>query len=807
MPHDLRFAIRQLLRTPGFTLMAVLTLALGIGATTTLVSVVDTLMFKAPAGVVEPQRVVRPYLVNVGWTGATVSYPDFVELQRGVKAFSHVAAVFGGRSSLGHGAGAQGVRVDGVTGDFFTLLGAVPIRGRVLTPDDDQSGAAGSVVVVSEGFWRRNLGGAEDVLSRTLEVADKHYQVVGVMPKGFTGGGLEGPDLWVPFGAVAPAFAGPEYATQHGYYFMYTLARLGPAASTAQAEAQGTAAILTARSDTSDRNGFQRMIVGPIQAARGPEAGDTPQLAELLLGVSVLVLLLACANVANLLLARGLERGRELAIRKALGAGQGRLLRQLMSEGLLLGMLGGVAALLLATWGGAVVRSLLLPAGAAADFSIDGRVFGVALVVSLLAGLLAGALPAWRAARGNLNAMIKDGAPAAAGSRSRLRTSLVVAQVAISVLLVAGTGLFVRSLRNALSLDLGMDVKRVVTLNVDLGAAGFAPADIPRAFDAMRNAVLHAPGVEQAALSVGSPFSWSFANGIKVPGRDSLPRPKQGGPYTQSVTANYFATMGQQVLRGRGLEQSDRKGSARVAVISQGLATLYWPDADPLGRCVMLAQSPDCTTIVGIVKDGRRNQIIEPPAAMIFVPLAQVEGPITQLTLFARGRDGVQNLAATLRPIAQAAYPNLPFVRVRAMSDQISSQYDTWRLGATLFGAFGVLGLLLAAIGVYGALAYRVRGRTRELGIRLALGAESRKLAAMVMGEGMRLTAVGIGIGVVIALAAGRALQALLYGVSVRDPIVLLTTAGVLLTAALLAGWLPARRATRVDPMVALRSE
>lgn len=803
---DLRHSLRSLFRAPGFTATAVLTLALGIGATTTLLSVVDTLIFRAPAGVVDADRVVRPYLGNKDWTGSTVAYPDFLDLQR-VKAFHQVAAIFSYRSSLGTGVGAKSVQTHAVTGDFFPLLGAVPAKGRALQPDDDKQGAPAFVAVISDHFWRQQMGAAPDAIGKLLQIADHQYQVVGIMPAGFVGPDLEGPDLWLPFGTVAPSFAGPTYWQQHGYYFMRTIARLAPGATVAQAESQGTAAILAGRSDPADLNGFQRLIVGPVQEARGPEAGDTPHLAVLLLGVSVLVLLLACANVANLLLARGLERGRELAIRKALGAGQGQLLRQLLSEGVLLGLMGGVAALLIATWGGAVVRSLLLPADAAAAFAVDGRIFLAALAVSILAGIVAGALPAWRASQGNLNSMIKDGAPAAGARKSRLRTGLVIAQVAISVLLVSGTGLFVRSLRNALSLDLGMDVDKIVTADVDLGAAGFAKTDIPRAFDAMRDAALHVPGVEQAALTQGSPFGWSFATGVKLPGRDSLPKPAQGGPYNQVVTTNYFATMGQAIVKGRGLEEGDKAGSARVAVITQALAKLYWPDQEAIGQCMKLADSDACTTVVGIAKDGRRNQILEPPTAMIFLPMAQHEKPIAQLVLYVRARGDARALANAMRPAVQGAFPNLPYVRVRPMAEQITSQYDTWRLGATLFGAFGLLGLLLAAIGVYGALAYRVRGRTRELGIRLALGAEARRLAGMVIGEGLGLTGVGVVIGMTAALAAGQALQSLLFDVSARDPLVLGSTALVLVSAALVACWLPARRATRVDPMVALRSE
>jgi predicted permease len=807
MLQDLKFALRQLLRSPGFTAVAVITLALGIGATTTLVSVVDTLMFKPPVGVVEPDRVVRPYFRWDLWTGSTVSYPDFTDLRDQVKAFSHVAAVYRSQTSLGSGANAKPVKLYGVTGQFFELLGTPPAMGRVLSSEDDRPGAPAYVTVITDAYWRRELGGAADALGRMLELGNHRYEIVGIMPHGFSGSDLEGPDLWVPFSAVGPSFGGSEFATQRGSFFLFTLARLAPGATTAEAEAQATAAITTGRANVRNMAKFESVQLGPIQEARGPGAKDTAHLAVWLMGVSLMVLLLACANVANLLLARGLERGREIAIRKALGAGRGRVLRQLLTEGLLLGLMGGVAALLVAVWGGAVVRRLLLPSGAAQSFTLDGRVFLAALIASVGAGALAGLLPAWRAARGNLNTMIKDGAPAAAGGRSRLRGALVVVQVTISLLLVAGTGLFVQSLRHALALDLGFDVDRVVYVGAELSAIGFPPAELQRAFEAMREAVQHQPGVESTSLSHGGAFDWSFAESVGIPGRDSLASPPGGGPYFQSVTPEYLSTVGLTILAGRGLTVEDRQGSAPVMVISQGMARFFWPGQNPVGTCMRVGDDKGCTRIVGIAEDGRRSGILEETGAMFYIPLAQASEPPTQLELVVRARGDAAALAAALRPLAQSAYPGLPYLEVQTMRDRIGPQFETWRLGATLFGAFGLLGLTLAAVGVYGALAYRVRGRTRELGIRLALGAEARALAEMVIKEGLGLTVLGVGLGTAGALAAGKALQSLLYGVSARDPVVLSASTALLLLAALIASWLPARRATRVDPVVALRSE
>jgi predicted permease len=808
---DSRQAIRGFRLRPGFTVAAMLTLGLGIGATTTLLSVVDTLMFRPPVGVREPGRLVRPYFHFFqepfgGWTGNAVSYPDFIDLRDRVPAFERVAAYHAANASLGRGREARPVDVYGVSGDYFALLGARAARGRLIVSSDDSPGAPAYTAVLSHGFWRQSFGGDEGILGRTVHLGADQFTIIGVTEPGFAGAELTGPDLWVSLAPLAARFEGGDYTAERGAFFLGTIARLRPGVSPETAAAQATSAIAAGRADPRVANGFRHVVLGPVQEARGPEAGRDVSVTLWLSAVSLLVLLVACANVGNLLLHRGLARTRELAIRRVMGATHGRLIQQLVIESLLLGALGGGAAALLALWAGAAVRGLLLPPAAAAAFSLDARVFALTAIASVTAGIIAGIAPAWRHARGDLTPALKQGSGGAGYRRSRLRDGLVVAQIAFSVVLVVGAGLFVRSLRNALTMDLGLEPSRVVVLSANLHGVGYGEAEARQAFSAMREAVIRHPEVESASLSVGAPFGWSFGASARLPGRDSVPRLPSGGPYYQAVEPEYRQTVGLALVRGRDFTPADRRGATKVALVSQQTARLYWPNGDELGQCLILGDD-DCREVVGVVEDGRRNEILEPPQLMVYLPIDQQDFGRFHLSLLVRTRGDPRPVATVLRELAQAAYPGLPFVRAQAMQDVIAPQYDGWRMGATVFGLFGALALTLATIGVYSTMAYAVRGRIRELGIRLALGASASGLAGMVVRDGLRPVAIGLGIGTVAALFGSRAVASLLYGVGFTDPVILGGTAMLLALAGALACVIPARRAARVDPVTVLQSE
>jgi predicted permease len=812
MFSDFRQALRALRRSPGFTLTVALTLALGIGAVTTLTSVLDMLLFRPPVGVEAPDRVVRLYFHHRNpqfgdWRNSSVSYPDYTDLTR-AKGFAAIAASYASSASLGRGAEAASVSLAGVTGGYFPMLGTRPLLGRLLTPADDSPASGPPVAVLSERLWRSRFGSAPDIVGRTVALDDKVLTVVGVAPKHFDGGDYDAADLWAPLDAIGGGIDGQNYRTDRGWYWIGLTARLAPGVTLTQAADEATALIRAGRSDSTVSNGFQNVEFGPVLSAAGPDYRSTADLARWLAAMSVLVLLIASANVANLMLARGLSRARELAVRKALGAGQGRLVRQLFLEGLLTAVIGGGVGVLATVWGVSLLRGYVLPPTMAERFTIDGRVFAIALTATGIAALISSLVPAIQVTRGDLTPVLKEGGRGSGFRRSRLRSGLVVGQVALSVLLVIGAGLFLRSLRNVLAIDIGYDRAQVLMVNVDPASAGFTGQATGQAFETMAAAARAHPGVEAVALNDGEPFGWSMVERLRIAGRDSLPRFPSGGPYIQKTTADYFRTMGLGFTRGRGFTDADRREHPSVAVIGATMAARYFPGQDPIGQCLMLgADKPTCAEIVGVVRDGVRYGPREEPQLIYYVPLPPADARTHHRTMFIRTRRPAAEVQADLRQLMQTAVPELPYVQLHSLDELLEPGYRDFRLGASLFGLYALTALVLAGVGLYSVLAYAVRGRTQELGIRLALGAAPRSLVRLIVRDGVRLVGIGLVLGLLAALATGGALRALLYGVAPTDPVTIGVSAVVMLGTAVFASLLPARRAARVDPIKALRAE
>ena len=810
--QDLAHALRAAFRARGFTLTAAITLALGIGAVTALTSMLDALLLRAPAGVVAPDRVVRTYFhfssPQFGdYRNSVVSYPDFTDLWR-ARGFASVAAQYFGSASLGRGAEATEVSLSAVTGEYFSLFGTSPRLGRLLGPEDDRGDAGVPVAVLSERLWRTRFGSDSTIVGRTLALDNQTFTVVGIAPPGFDGGEYNAPDLWVPFTPVARGIAlEDDYRTDRGWYFISIMARLAPGVTPSQAAAEATSLILAGRADSTVSQGFREVKLGPVLEAAGPDFADQAALSRWLAAMSLVVLLITCANVANLLLARGLTRARELAIRKALGAGQARLVRQLFLEGLVMSVLAGGIGVLVAAWAGGALRGYLLPAALAERFSTDSRVFTIALGATLVAALISSLIPALQVTRSDLTPVLKEGGRGSGYRSSRLRAGLVVAQVALSVMLAIGAGLFGRSLRNMLAIDIGYDRSQILIVNVDPAGAGFDGPATGLAFDAMVEAARAHPGVESAALTFGEPFGWSMATGLRIAGQDSLPRLSSGGPYIQRVTAGFFQTMGLTILRGRGFTDADRREDPAVALIGETMARRFFGDRDPIGQCLMIGQAKGCAEIIGVVENGVRYSPGEEEQALYYVPLPPAGANTRHLTLFIRTRGDAASLAGAIRAVLQTAMPDLPYVEARSLQEVVEPHYRPFRVGALLFGLYATVALLLAALGLYSVLAYAVRGRTHELGIRLALGAEPQRLVHLVVRDGLRLTLLGAGLGVGGALAGGRALASLLYGVPAWDPLTLGLGCGTVLAGAVLASLIPARRAARVDPATALRAD
>ena len=808
--QDLRYAARSLAKSPGLTLAAVATLSLGIGTSTAMFGVVDRLFWRPPAHVVDPDRVVR---LNVKvtmppfgtMTMGVGTYPRYSDFRNHAKSFSAVAAVADFTFSLGLGEHAQSVGGRSVTASFFPLLGVRPALGRFFSSDEDRPGNAAHVVVLSHRFWRGHFLLDTAVLGKTLQLGRSVYTIIGVAPEDFSGIDLGEPDLWVPMSAAAPEVQWANVLSCEGCFFLTTIARLRPEVNSAQAVSEGTALYRGHYVQTGDSGAV--MVLSPVHEALGPSLSTDAKLSLWLAIVCGIVLLIACANVANLLLARAVQRRREIALRAALGAGRGRLMRQLLAESALLATLGGGGALLITMWAGPVLLAVLLR-DATAGPSLDPRVFAFTASIALFTAVLAGITPAWHASTPDLSAALKAGAREGAFQPSRTRTGLLIGQVALALVLLAGAGLFVTSLRNVQGLRLGFDADRVIATSVNLEAQGYKVAAINTLYGQMQDRVRRVPGVLGTSLVAGSsPFRSSWAVSLEVPGLDSLPPVASGGPYIAAVTPDYFRTMGTLLRRGRAFTEGDHAGSARVAVVNETMGRLYWPGKDPIGKCLKIGKLAGCTEVVGVVEDARRMDITDEVVVQYFVPLAQKDSILNSPVsiLLVRTVGPAEQLVGAVRREVQATSPLLPYPSIDPMPQLFANQLRPWRLGSALLSLFGGLGLLLSAIGLYGVLSYQVSQRTQELGIRIALGAERRSLLGLIVAQGLKVTLAGLAFGLAGALVAGKAVASLLYGVSPRDPVVLAGVAVLLTFVAVLASYLPARRATKVDPMIALR--
>ena len=814
--RDIRYAARTLLRTPLFTFGIVLTLALGIGANATMFGVVDTLFLRQPPGVRRPDEVVRIYFRRAFgptdvFTGQTTTYPTFRDL-RDAGIFQSVAAVGRGQLSLGRGESAIQVSVTPVTHQYFDLLGVHPGFGRFFGAEDDHAGAP-QTAVLSDGFWRRHFGADSSVIGRVLPLGSGQYTVIGVAPRDFRGIELGAPDLWLPLEATGNDIVPSEAFGTRNWMWNSVIARLKPgtryddvAAQATIAYRRGIFAATERRASHADSTAL--VVLGPTQLARGPEASKESKVSGWIGLVGIIVLLIACANVANLLLARGVARRRELAVRAGLGAGRGGLVRLLLCESLVLAVFGGLGALMITVWGGALVRGFLIPELSRDVAIVDPRVLLFAMGTVFVTGLLAGLAPAILSSRTDLSEALKSGGRGSTAGGNRTRATLLALQVALTVVLLVGAGLFVRSLRNVQHIDLGFDADRVLEASVDMGAAHFNTTESSNAaYLRILERITALPGVASAATTM-APYGWGFGRYLKVQGIDSLPPFEGGGPYVNVVSADYFRTMGMRLRQGRFLGAADAAGAEPVAVISETLAKAIGEPA--LGRCLYLRdKDPWCTSVVGVVADAKRGQVVAPADAMYWVPLAQadtstVPGEIHGLVI--RPRENAAALIGEIRRAIQST-GDLPYAEIHLLADRVAPEFRSWRLGATSFTMFGALALVIAAMGIFAVVAYAVAQRTQEIGIRMALGAETGQVARMILGQGVRATLAGVALGALGAWAMARALASLLYGVPPADPLVFGGVAVTLVVVSGLAAWLPARKAAAIDPMIALRSE
>ncbi len=810
--EGLRSFIRTARRYPGFTLGVVLTLGLGIGANSTMYSIIDRLLLQPPEHITEPDRVKlvlleRPSPISDEiLTSASLTYPDY-ELLKGHSGFVAAGFTPARAATVGEGDAAGPVQAALATFSFFEVAGVRPRIGRFFS-DEETAVDAPLTVVLADEYWERTFDRDPAALGRTLTIQGQPATIIGVAPEGFTGLSLAPVDLWLP---LEPTHVlrngGTGCMDSQGCWWMWTAVRLRDGVSLESAEAEATALHLNSR-ETAIANGRYpaeaRLLLTPLIEARGPQASPETRVAQWLAGVSAIVLLIACANVANLLMARSTRQRREISVRLALGASRQRVIALTILESLILAVAGGIVALGIARWGGWVVRSTLLPSVYFPRESWSLRLVGFTFAMALLAGLIAGLPPALQSRHARIGRGLVNGSRGASGRSSRFRTALTVSQGAMSVVLLVGAGLFIRSLNSLRSVDLGMDVEELIMIQPEFTSPEL-PAEATRAaFNELERRLAAVPGMASTTTTAVA-FQWAYGQALTVPGLDSIPSLPGGGPYHYPVGVGYFETVGVRIEEGRGIEASDVLGSDPVVVVSRTMAEALWPDENALGKCIVLENSEVCTSVIGIAENAARGGYQDDPFMAYYLPLEQVGSE--PVAIYARTRGPANQLTGAVASAVRASIPGVRYVGFRPLRELLDPQARSWTLGSTMFTLFGIVALMLAAIGLYGVLSFDVAQRTRELGIRSALGATQSRLMTSVVGRGSGIGLLGVGVGLAIAWFAGPFAESLLFETSPRDPVVLLSVAGILLLVCGLASLVPGLRATSVAPVDALRSE
>ena len=802
--QDVRFGVRMLLKNPGFTIIAVIALALGIGANSAIFSVVNTVLLR-PLPFKEPDRLVMVWedATKHGYPRDTPAPANYVDWRDQNQVFEGMAAI-ADRSFNLTGIG-EPERIDGwrVSASLFPLLGVEPQLGRSFLPEEDQAGG-GRVVIMSQGLWQRRFGSDPTIIGKAVTLNGESYAVVGVMPQNFQFPSREG-DLWVPI-----AFDSKE-AGNRGGHFLKVLARMKPGVTLQQAQTEMKAIAARLQQQYPDSNTDLGAAVVPLHEQF---VGDIKPALLILLGAVGFVLLIACANVANLLLARAAVRQKEITIRVALGASRSRLIRQFLTESILLAALGGVIGLLLSLWGINLLKAFIPEnISQAKAITIDGRVLFFTLAVSLLTGLIFGLAPATQASKFNLNETLKEGGrDSAAGSRgNRIRGLLVIAEVAVSLILLIGAGLLINSFLRLRNVDPGFRAENLLTMKIVLPELKYPDRARRSAFyTELVRRIEALPGVKSAAVTTNLPlYSQGNSIGISIEGRPDPAPGQEQIVVTRIISPHYFQTMGITLLQGRQFNEQDKADTPIALVISEAMARKYWPGEDPIGKRVKPGSSASSNpwfTIVGVAKDVRQFELNADPKPQMYLPYTQA-GFFAPRDLVVSTNGDPLSLASAVRKTVWEIDKDQPVSNISTMENVLSESIARQRFSMLLLGIFAALALALATVGIYGVMSYSVAQRTREIGIRMALGAQRSDVLKLVVGQGLKLVMIGVLIGLVIALVLTRVMSSLLFGVSATDPLTFTIISLVLISVAVLASYIPARRATRVDPMVALRYE
>jgi putative ABC transport system permease protein len=806
LQQDIRYAVRRLIKSPGFTLVAVLTLALGIGANSAIFSVVNGVLLK-PLPYPESDRLVGVYHAT-GSGRAVMSGPNFTDVMKNVKSLENVAAISTGRMVLtGQGEPVR-LNVAEVSASFFNVLRTQPVLGRAFNADENTPGRT-NIVVLSHGLWLQRFGGQVNIVGKMIQLDGAPREVVGVMPQGFSYPARR--EAYVPL-----EYDGNFVTLQRGAWYLDVVARLNPGISAEQARAEVEALGEVLRAQYADSNANIGLTTFPLHEDM---VGEIRPAVLVLLGAVGFVLLIACANVANLLLARAAARGSEMAVRTALGAGRMRLVRQLLTESVILSFIGGALGLLLAMWGVEFLVALEPQGIPRLDaVRVDAVVMLFTLGVAVLTGLVFGMVPAFHATRAGLSSALKEGGRGGAAGRgsARARGALVVAEMALAVTLLAGAGLLLRSFVKLQAVDPGFHTQQALTFELSLPDVRYRADDARIAFfDELLPRLRALPGVRAAGAVMGLPLTGlEFIISFEVAGRPPAPPSQRPSMQVRVATPDYFTAIGIPLQRGRLFTDDDRQGTTKVVLITEAAARTFFPNEDPIGKQITLGwgRRDDAGQrlraggeVVGIVGDVKEAGLDEENPPQIY--LAHRQWPVTSMSVLLNTTTPPASLTNAVRAQVHAIDPNLPLANVRTLDEIVARSISQPRFYMLLLAIFAGVALTLAAIGIFGVLSYAVAQRTREIGIRMALGAQARTVLGLVVRQAMVLVLIGVVVGTAAALLLSRTMDGMLFAVTPSDPLTFASVAGVLLGVALLASFVPARRATRVDPVVALRAD
>jgi predicted permease len=810
--QDVRYAVRMLIKRPGFTLIVVLTLALGIGANTAIFSFMNSL-FLRPLSFTEPDRLVRLYGVDAdGRRFDVFSYANYADLRDRSQSFAGLAAHQHVSVNLSTGAGAENVQGEIVTGNYFEMLGAQAMAGRPLLDEDDSAAGAHPVVVISHGLWQTRFGASPNAIGAKIYLNGHPFTIVGVMPEEFRGAYQAiAADFWAPMMMHDQVRPRGTPLTERGWGWLNGTARLKAGVTREQAQAEVDQIAGRLEQEYPRINKGQRFEL--LQASALPEQfrESVSGVLGFFMAVVLLVLLVACANIASLLLSRVMARRPELAIRQSLGATRGRLMRQWLTESLLLSCLGGAAGLLIAIWMGEGLMSLV-----PSDFGefspklpLDGRVLGFTFIVSLLTGVGCGLLPALRASKTDVVSALKEGSATAAGSAlgTRLQQLFVVAQMAVCSVLLIVAGLLLRSLRESALFNPGFNSDNLLLATVDLSRNGYSEARGHAFYSQLTERLKSRPGARGATFAIVVPLGLSReTRGFIIPGQEPPPGKTYFSLNANVVGPEYFETMGIELLSGRGFDARDGEAGARpVVVINETMARRFWPGQDPVGRSVQMKKDGPPIEIIGVARDIKYYSLGEEPLPYLYGSFSQFYSP--SVTLHVRTAGDPRLMARALKEEVEGLDPNVAVTGVTTLAElRQSSLFASW-LMAMVSTLFGLLAVGLTALGLYGILSYSVSLRRREVGIRMALGAQAGDIFKLIVRQGLTITLAGIGVGMAGSLAVTRFLSSMLFGVSAADPLTFAAIAALLMAVAFVACFLPARRATSVDPIIALRHE